>query len=270
MNAVQSSPIVLHNVTVGYDRHPALHHIDWTIQPASMVAVYGRNGAGKSTLLKTMAGELTPMTGHFHGLPRKIAWMPQRALPNLNFPATVWDLVCTGLWSACGLWPRVTGWHSPAQKRACHAAIAAVRLTGLERKQLSALSGGQLQRACFARVMVQDAELILLDEPFAAIDNGTTEDLLQLLHVWQTQGKTIVAVLHDLARIRAHFVQVLLLGRELVAAGPTETILATHLAQAEQFVAVTANDAALCDAISPGGHICAAAHATQSRQAERP
>jgi zinc/manganese transport system ATP-binding protein len=209
--------ITLQNLTLGYEHHPAVHHLSMVVTSGSLVAVVGPNGAGKSTLIKALAGQLRPIGGEVHG----VAWLPQQSSVDRSFPITVQDMVLLGLWHAVGALGRFTAAH----RQACHEALGAVGLHGFERRSIDTLSGGQMQRALFARLMLQDAPVVLLDEPFAAVDQRTTDDLLALLHRWHEQGKTVVAVLHDLAQVRAHFPLTLLLAREPVAWGATAEVL---------------------------------------------
>lgn len=231
MTGLPAPTIRLRDLTLGYERHPAVHHLSLHIEPGALVAVVGPNGAGKSTLVKALAGVLAPLAGHIEGLRREhIAWLPQHSELDASFPIDVRGMVASGLWRQVGALGRFTAVH----RQRCDAALAAVGLSGFERRGLDTLSGGQLQRARFARLVLQDAPVVLLDEPFAAVDQRTTADLLALLHGWQRQGKTVIAVLHDLEQVRAHFPQTLLLAREPVAWGATaEVLTAANLARAQ-------------------------------------
>lgn len=214
--------LVLQDLTLGYDGHPAVHHLNLRIAPGSLVAVVGPNGAGKSTLIKGLCGELAPLSGSISGLDAvRPAWLPQASALDPSFPVTVWEMVAMGLWRQVGALGRFTAEH----RRRCDTALAVVGLSGFALRGLDTLSGGQLQRARFARLLLQDAPVVLLDEPFAAIDQRTTDDLLALLHRWQAAGRTVIAVLHDLQQVRAHFPLTLLLAREPVAWGPTAEVL---------------------------------------------
>ena len=214
--------IHLRDLTLGYERHPAVHHLSLQIPPGALVAVVGPNGAGKSTLIKALAGVLTPLSGHIEGLKREhIAWLPQHSELDASFPIDVRGMVATGLWREVGALGRFTAAH----RQRCEAALAAVGLAGFEARGLDTLSGGQLQRARFARLILQDAPVVLLDEPFAAVDQRTTADLLTLLRSWHRLGRTVIAVLHDIAQVRDHFPQTLLLAREPVAWGATAEVL---------------------------------------------
>ncbi|MCB2018120.1 MAG: ABC transporter ATP-binding protein [Hydrogenophaga sp.] len=250
----------LSDLTLGYERHPAVHHLNLHIQPGSLVAVVGPNGAGKSTLIKALAGVMRPLSGRIDGLDRqRIAWLPQHSELDPSFPIDVRGMVAMGLWHRLGALGRMS-----AEDRArCDAALAAVGLSGFETRGLDTLSGGQLQRARFARLILQDAPVVLLDEPFAAVDQRTTADLLALLHVWHRQGKTVMAVLHDLAQVRAHFPLTLLLAREPVAWGATTEVLTdAHWARAQRLHEPFDERASVCDSPHDDDHIHDHPHAT--------
>ena len=212
------------NVTLGYDRHPAVHHLTGEIAKGALLAVIGPNGAGKSTLFRGVAGILKPLAGAISlcGLDtHDIAYLPQTADIDRSFPITVFDFVGTGLWRATGLF----GGIGPAERTRIARALAAVGLTGFENRSIGTLSGGQMQRLLFARVVLQDARLIVLDEPFNAIDVRTAADLLMLVKHWHAEGRTVLAALHDLDMVRVHFPETLLLARGPVAWGATGEVL---------------------------------------------
>ena len=220
--------IRLDNLTLGYDRHPAVHHLSGEIPAGALVAVVGPNGAGKSTLLKGLAGELRPIGGRIvlaELPPGGLAYMPQRGEIDHSFPVSVFEVVAMGLWHEIGAF----GGLSRSQRERVRAALAAVGMSGFESRPIGSLSGGQLQRARFARLMLQDAPLILLDEPFAAIDSRTVDDLVALILGWHAEGRTILTVVHDLEQVRRHFPTALLLSREPVAFGPTAQVLTPEL-----------------------------------------
>jgi len=219
-----AAQIDFHNVTLGYDRHPAVHHLKGEIAPGTLVAVIGPNGAGKSTLLRGIVGILKPLSGAIHlgGLDaRDIAYLPQSADIDRSFPISVFDFVGTGLWRGTGLFG---GIGKSAREKILNA-LAAVGLSGFENRPIGTLSGGQMQRVLFARVLLQDARLIVLDEPFNAIDSKTTADLLALVRRWHGEGRTVLSALHDLEMVRDHFPETLLLARGPVAWGPTAEVL---------------------------------------------
>ncbi|MCH9806273.1 MAG: ABC transporter ATP-binding protein [Alphaproteobacteria bacterium] len=231
--SIEGSPrIRLSNVTLGYEGHPAVHHLNGEIPTGSMTAIVGPNGSGKSTLLKGIVGLLKPMDGHIDvdGLGyREISYLPQQANIDRSFPISVAEMASLGLWSRCGAFGRI----SKAHKNRISMAISAVGLEGFEHRTLDTLSGGQLQRALFARVLVQDSPLILLDEPFNAIDANTAADLMVLIERWHSEARTIVAVVHDLELAKERFPNALLMAREKIAWGKaTEVITPANLLKA--------------------------------------
>lgn len=214
----------LDDLTLGYRRHPAVHHLSGGFPAGSLTAVVGPNGAGKSTLLKGIAGVLAPLEGRvtLAGVDsRAIAYLPQQAEVDRDFPIDVLDTVLLGHWHRAGAFRGI----GRRDREAARDALDAVGLSGFERRPIGALSAGQFQRVLFARMLLQDARLILLDEPFTAIDARTTADLLDVVRRWHGERRTVIAVLHDLDQVRAHFPQALLLSREVVAWGPTADAL---------------------------------------------
>ncbi|APW42051.1 ABC transporter [Rhodoferax saidenbachensis] len=247
MNAPTRSPaIALHNLTVSYRHYPALHHVSGHFAQGSLTAVIGPNGAGKSTLLKSLAG-LVPLDGHSHierAPSLRLAYLPQHSELDRSFPLAVRDCVLMGLWAQTGAWGSATA----SMLARVDAALEAVGLQGFERRAVGTLSSGQLQRALFARLLVQDAQVILLDEPFNAVDSQTTAGLLALVQQWHRQGRTVIAVLHDDAQVKAHFPQTLLLARECIAWGATAEVLTEHhLARARAMAEAWDETAAICD-----------------------
>ena len=227
-----NTAVHVHDLTVAYRGHPAVHHLSGEIVAGTLTAVVGPNGAGKSTLMGALGGTIREFEGRIERDPTlRVAYLPQASALDRGFPVRVHDVVAMGLWSRIGSFG---GLRSEDRTR-IDDALAAVGLAGFGQRWLGELSAGQVQRVLFARVLVQDAGLILLDEPFNAIDARTTADLLALLHRWQREARTVVAVLHDLDQVREHFEQVLLLARERVAWGPTAEVLrAEHLFQARR------------------------------------
>jgi zinc/manganese transport system ATP-binding protein len=240
----------LHDLTVGYDRHPAVHHLDLQVQAGEMLAV-GPNGAGKSTLLKALAGVVPVMGGRIErSAPgARVAYLPQQADIDRSFPVSVLDTVAMGLWHEIGPWRRL----GRDRIERCRAALAGVGLAGFEQRTLDTLSGGQFQRVLFARLMLQDAPLILLDEPLAAVDEPTSRQLLELMAGWHREGRTVIVVLHDLEVVRAHMPRTLLLAREPIAHGPTAQVLVpAHLQRAARLVEAFDEQAPPCDVAAPG------------------
>jgi zinc/manganese transport system ATP-binding protein len=219
-----AAQLTFRNVTLGYDRHPAVHHLNGEVAPGALLAVIGPNGAGKSTLFRGLVGILKPLAGSIDlcGLDvRDIAYLPQSVDIDRSFPISVFDFVGTGLWRVTGPFG---GIGKPVRDKIVQA-LAAVGLNGFENRPIGTLSGGQMQRVLFARVLLQDARLIVLDEPFNAIDSKTSADLLALVRRWHGEGRTVLAALHDLEMVRANFPETLLLARGPVAWGSTDQVL---------------------------------------------
>ena len=222
------STIHLHNLTITHQRHPAVHHLSGSFAEGSLTAIVGPNGAGKSSLLNALVGRLPLSTGRIElaratptGRPACVAYLPQQAQIDRSFPIGVLDTVMLGHWGRLGAW---RGADASSRQLALHA-LAAVGLSGFEQRAIGELSVGQFQRVLFARVLLQDAPVILLDEPFNAIDTKTTADLLDVIKRWHDESRTVIAVLHDMDQVRAHFPQTLLLAREAIAWGPTDSVL---------------------------------------------
>jgi zinc/manganese transport system ATP-binding protein len=241
-----SALVTFRDVTLGYDRHPAVHHLNGAVEAGALLAVIGPNGAGKSTLLRGIAGVLKPLSGviDLDGLEhRDIAYLPQSTDIDRTFPISVFDFVGTGLWRSTGFF----GGIGKAARDKIRAALAAVGLNGFENRPIGTLSGGQMQRTLFARVLLQDARLIVLDEPFNAIDAKTTADLLALVKRWNGEGRTVLAALHDLDMVRNNFPETLLLARGPVEWGPTaETLTPDNLTVAMRMCEAFDDSAAAC------------------------
>jgi len=247
------SPAAIHfrDLTLGYGRHPAVHHLDGTLQPGSLTAIVGPNGAGKSTLLKGIIGAIRPLQGRveFDNSRRDaIAYLPQQSHIDREFPVRVFDLVSLGLWRRLGSF----GGVGRDLEQRVSMALCAVGLEGFERRPIVSLSGGQLQRTLFARLLLQDAPVILLDEPFNAVDARTARDLLDLIKRWHGELRTVVCVLHDLELVRGHMPEVLLLAREPIAWGATSEVLsARNLLSARRLSEAWDDRAAPCERSGP-------------------
>ncbi len=202
---VTSMDLHFERATLGYGKRIAIRGFSAKLKAGSLVAITGDNGSGKSTLLKTIAGLIKPLKGKVIK-PKKsrIAYLAQQCDIDKTFPIDVRMLIQTGLWSFCGLWKDQRPYYSKIQN-----ALEMVGLTALATHPLETLSGGQLQRALFARVIVQDADIILLDEPFNGVDYSTQKDLLSLISHWQQQGRTVLTALHDPLIVQKCFPQML-------------------------------------------------------------
>lgn len=237
--------LTFRDLTLGYGSHPAIHHLNGTIRKGSLTAVVGANGSGKSTLMKGIVGVLKPMEGAVTRAPDvRTAYLPQQSELDRSFPARVVDLVSLGLWPKRGL----LGRYTKEDRESVSQALMAVGLGGFEKRPIDTLSGGQLQRTLFARVLLQDADLILLDEPFNAVDAKTVGDLIQLIKRWHGEERTIMVVVHDLDLVRQNFPETLLLARQPVAWGETkETLRPENLLKARRFHEAWEENAPWCE-----------------------
>lgn len=226
------SAFILRDLTISHRGHPAVHHLQGKFESGQFTAIVGPNGGGKSSLLNALAGVQTSFEGDIESpASRTVAHLPQLPELNMDFPCTVGDLVAMGLWKEIS-WFRTL---STTHKSRVQDALSRVGLHGFNHRLLSELSAGQLQRALFARLIVQNAAVLLLDEPFNAMDRNTQHDLAQLLGQWRKEGRTVIAVLHDHALVHDHFEQTLLLARSAIAWGSTSQVLkAEHLFKARQ------------------------------------
>ncbi len=224
MSGLTAPAIRLHDLTVGYDRQAAVAGVTGSFPAGSLTAVMGPNGAGKTTLLKAICGLLQPSAGRVElvdARPDQIAYLPQRSEIDRSFPIAVQDVVGLGHWRRIGAFRAIGRAGAAAVARA----LGEVGLEGCAGRPIGALSAGQFQRVLFARLIVQDCPIILLDEPFAAIDPRTTADLLTIVRAWHREGRTLVVVLHHLEQVRAEFPDTLLLARDVIDWGPTERVL---------------------------------------------
>jgi zinc/manganese transport system ATP-binding protein len=239
--------IAVCNLTVAYNRHPAIHHLTGEFRRGSLTALCGPNGGGKSSLLKAIVGLAPIASGHVDiagDRKRALAYLPQVVEVDRGFPLKVLDVADLGHWRRSGAFGRLTAEH----RAKSFAALAAVGLQGLEQRPIEALSVGQFQRLLFARLIVEDAPIILLDEPFNAIDQRTTEDLLRLIIDWSQQGRTVVAAIHDLDMARRAFPEAILIAREPIAWGATpETLSEANLARARALAEGWLEDATVCE-----------------------
>lgn len=214
--------ITLTDVTLTHDRHPAVHHVSGRFAPGSMTAIVGPNGAGKTTLLRAIAGLHPVASGRIEGIgPGRIALLPQSSQLDRSFPIGCLDVVMLGLWQRCGAYRPVEASDAARAREA----LDAVGLQGFSQRPLDTLSGGQFQRLLFARLMVQDALVLLLDEPFNAVDARTEADLVSLMLGWQAAGRTVIVVSHDLDLVRERIPNTLLLARHVLGWGPTQDVL---------------------------------------------
>ncbi len=217
------SPLAIRGMTVSYGQTPAVFSLDMTVEPGRMTAIIGPNGAGKSTLLKAALGILKPLAGTTTVFGKtvaeqrhRIAYVPQRASVDWDFPTRVIDVVLMGLYPQLGLLGRIRQAHR-AKAEDC---LARVGMQDFASRQIGQLSGGQQQRVFLARALAQDADLYLLDEPFAGVDAATEKAIIGVLKSLRDVGKTVVAVHHDLSTVEDYFDNVFLINTRKVAEGP--------------------------------------------------
>jgi len=231
---VEDPVLELHNLTVVYESKPALWNIDYSIPENHLIGVVGPNGSGKSTMLKAIMGLVKPSSGYakvfgkdLEEVRSRIAYVPQRNSVDWDFPVNVFDAVLMGRYKPGRLFRRTT----KEDKEIAMEAIRKVQLEPFLQRQISQLSGGQQQRVFIARALAQQADMYLLDEPFAGVDAATENSIMELLQEMNAQGKTILVVHHDLQSVKDYFDWLLLMNTRLIASGPTEKVFTEDLMQ---------------------------------------
>ena len=234
-SALPDHPLCVRGLTVSYGEKPAVFSVDADMPAGGMTAIVGPKGAGKSTFLKGVIGVVPRLSGEVRafGLPyekarARIAYVPQRASVDWDFPARVIDVVMMGLYREIGLF-RFAGARHRARALAC---LERVGMSDFAERQIGQLSGGQQQRVFLARALAQDADLYLLDEPFAGVDAATERAIIEVLKALKAEGRTIACVHHDLSTVPEYFDRVLLLNIRKIAEGPVETAFTAETLQA--------------------------------------
>jgi manganese/zinc/iron transport system ATP- binding protein len=227
----ESAPLSIHDMTVAYQRRPVVWDVDYDAPPGRLVAVVGPNGAGKSTLIKATLGLVPVVSGEvkFFGESysrqrQRVAYVPQRTSVDWDFPVSALDVATMGLY-------RQIGWFRPIRKQHREQGLAALERVGMAdyaQRQISQLSGGQQQRVFLARALAQQADLYLMDEPFAGVDAATERAIVSILRELKDSGKTALVVHHDLQTVTEYFDDVLLLNMRVVASGPTSQAFTTE------------------------------------------
>ena len=224
--AAQGGPLVIRGMTVAYDRKPAVFSVDATFRSGRITGIIGPNGAGKSTMLRAALGIVKPLAGQatFFGttLARsrdRVAYVPQRASVDWDFPARVVDVVAQGLYRRLGLLGRFGRDHDDMVM----AALERVGMEDFSTRQIGQLSGGQQQRVFLARALAQDAMIYLLDEPFAGVDAATERAIIKVLKALRSEGRTVIAVHHDLSTVEEYFDDVLVMNVRKISDGPVGT-----------------------------------------------
>lgn len=222
-----STPLSIHDMTVAYHRKPVIWDIDYNSPQGKLIAIVGPNGAGKSTLIAATldlvpraSGEVRIFGQPYHAQRHRVGYVPQRESVDWDFPVNALDVVVMGLY-------RRIGWCLPVTRKHRQSGMEALDRVGMAdyaRRQIRQLSGGQQQRVFLARALAQDADLYLMDEPFAGVDAATERAIVAILRELRDQGKTALVVHHDLQTVVEYFDHVLLLNMRLVAAGPTAEV----------------------------------------------
>ncbi|MBC8354231.1 MAG: ABC transporter ATP-binding protein [Planctomycetes bacterium] len=222
-----SSPLSIHDMTVAYHRKPVIWDIDYTAPLGKLVAIVGPNGAGKSTLINAVldlvpkaSGEVRVFGEEYRKQRDRVGYVPQRESVDWDFPVNALNVVAMGLY-------RKIGWCFPVMRRHRQTAMEALDRVGMAdyaKRQISQLSGGQQQRVFLARALVQDADLYLMDEPFAGVDASTERAIVEILRELRERGRTTLVVHHDLQTVTEYFDHVMLLNMRLVATGPTSEV----------------------------------------------
>jgi len=222
-----ASPLSVHDMTVAYQHKPVLWDVDFAVRPGRLIGIVGPNGAGKSTLLKACLDLVPRASGSvciygkaYRKQRRLVGYVPQRESVDWDFPTNVLDVVTMGRYGRMA-------WCLPPRRRDREAALHALEQVGMAdyaHRQISRLSGGQQQRVFLARALVQDAQLYLMDEPFAGVDAATEQAIITLLRALQQRGRTMLIVHHDLQSVPEYFDDVILLNMRVVACGPTRDI----------------------------------------------
>ncbi len=207
------------HLTVNYDKTAVLWDVSCSVPKGKLIGIIGPNGAGKSTLLKAALRLVKPLSGKIK-LDGKSAYVPQRSSVDWDFPITVFDVVLMGVYGKLGFFK----WAKKAHKEATRRALEKVGMLGFANRQISQLSSGQQQRVFIARALLQDADIYLLDEPFAGVDMATEKEIMTLLRKLKKEGKTIFVVHHDLTCVESYFDWVIMLNTCLIASGPVKEV----------------------------------------------
>lgn len=227
MKSNKDISVETHNLTVIYNRKPAIWNIDFTLPKGKIIGVMGPNGSGKSTLLKAIMGIVEPNIGFARVLNKTlddvrhlVSYIPQRQTVDWDFPASVYDVVAMGRYATKGMLKRLDA----SDKEIIRDSLEKVKMTPFAARQISQLSGGQQQRVFLARALAQRAEIYLMDEPFVGVDAATEEAIITLLKSMRDEGKTLIVVHHDLHTAQEYFEWLVLLNARLVAVGPTDEV----------------------------------------------
>lgn len=223
------------DLALGFPELTLFHGLSMGISHGSTTAVLGANGSGKSTFVKMLMGLIAPLSGQVHwpsGRPSEIGYLAQMTEFDRRFPIRVRDLAAMGAWKGLGLMRRMDA----VTKARVDQALEMAGVQDIADRSLHTLSGGQLQRTLFARVIMQDAPLIILDEPFAAVDQSTEAHLLRIIDRWRDEGRAVILVVHDLSSVLDHCSHALLLGAGKATFGDVETVLTRERLIAQNYL----------------------------------
>ncbi|HBL45653.1 MAG TPA: manganese ABC transporter ATP-binding protein [Planctomycetaceae bacterium] len=220
-------PLSVYDLTVAYHRKPVIWDVSFDIPPGKLIGIIGPNGAGKSTLLKAVMDLIPKASGRvqifgksYQKNRHRVGYVPQRESVDWDFPVDALDVVTMGLY-------KEIGWCLPVRKKHKVRAMEALERVGIAdyaRRQISQLSGGQQQRTFLARALVQNADLYLMDEPFAAVDAATEKAIVQILQEMKESGKTALVIHHDLQTVPEYFDYVILLNMRVIDHGLTADV----------------------------------------------
>lgn len=228
-----NNPILeIHDLIVSYDQSPVLWNVDFSLPSGKLIGILGPNGAGKSTLIKAIMGLVTPSSGYVKVFDKtleevrsKISYVPQRESVDWNFPASVLDVVMMGTYGKLGLFKR----PGKKEKDIALSCLDQVGMMSFVNRQISELSGGQQQRVFIARALAQEADLYLMDEPFAGVDMSTETAIFHLLKEMTAKGKTVIVVHHDIHSAMNYFDWIIMLNMHLVASGPNDQVMSEEM-----------------------------------------
>ncbi len=224
MSTHAPAALEVNDLTVAYSEKPVLWDVDLTVPSGVLMAIVGPNGAGKSTLIKAVLGLLQPAAGSVllfgdrlnRRTMRRIGYVPQRSSVDWDFPTRVADAVLMGRYGQIGWLRRPT----QQDRLEAEAALVQVGMLDLAQRQISELSGGQQQRVFLARALVQNADIYFMDEPFQGVDATTEKAIVEVLRALRKQGRTVVAVHHDLNTVQEYFDWMAFLNVRMMANGP--------------------------------------------------
>ena len=222
------SMLEIQNLSVDYKNVCVLRGINISVPLGQLVGIIGPNGAGKSTMVEAILG-LVPVTQgviRFNGIPLKrqlvkTAYVPQRSSVDWDYPVTVWNVVMMAQTIQAGLFKR----FSRQARHMARAALERVDMYDLRDRPIGELSGGQQQRVFLARALAKQAELLILDEPFTAVDRKTEDIIFDIFQELRAEGKTLLVISHDLGDSLAIYDQLLLLNKQLIAQGTRREVV---------------------------------------------